>query len=187
MINDSVPGLLKLLFADLSHQHKLLGGERSDPEWRLWFAILSPRFIPVLLYRLAYKCQSLRLGLLARGFSLANFLLFGIEIAGKCRIGPGLFFPHTQGTVIGAIAIGDNAIIYHGVTLGAKDLDFTYDSSHRPIIGDNVMIGAGAKVLGGIHVGDNVCIAANAVLLKTVPSNVVVAGIPARIVKTRDD
>jgi serine O-acetyltransferase len=119
-------------------------------------------------------------------FSLINFLFFGIEIAVACKIGPGLFFPHTHGTVIGAFTIGKNAVIYQGVTVGAKDLDFTYDAAHRPCIGDNVLLGAGAKVLGGIELGHSVTVAANAVLLSSVPDNVVVGGIPAKILKSRN-
>jgi len=118
---------------------------------------------------------------MARLFSLVNFLLFGIEIAINCPIGPGLFFPHTHGTVIGALRIGSNAIIYQGVTVGAKDLDFTYDELHRPVVGDNVLIGAGAKVLGGVRLGNDVRVAANAVVLKSVVDNVTVAGVPASV------
>lgn len=187
-MNDSKRHRLRdLLLADLLRQRQLFGAESPRQSWRLWLRMLSPRFVPVLLYRLAYKFQSIGLGWGARGISLVNFVFFGIEIATSCRIGPGLFFPHTQGTVIGAVSIGKNAVIYQGVTLGAKDLDFTFDNSHRPTIGDDVVIGAGAKVLGGLGVGNNVRIAANAVLLISVPSNVVVAGVPARVVKSRGD
>lgn len=179
-------GLRQLIVADITRQHELFGKLLPLRGAKLWLSMLSPRFIPVLLCRLAYKFQKKGLKIPARFFSLLNFFLFGIEIAAVCKIGPGLFFPHTHGTVIGAMSIGKNAVIYQGVTLGAKDLDFTYDFAHRPSIGDNVLIGSGAKILGGVQLGDNVTVAANAVLLQSVPSNVIVGGIPAKIIKNRN-
>ncbi|MDY7561395.1 DapH/DapD/GlmU-related protein [Pseudomonas sp. CCC3.2] len=176
----------KLLLADIVRQRELFGDFSPLRGVRPWLSMVSPRFAPVLLFRLSYKCQVQDFRLFSRFFSMLNFMIFGIEIASLCEIGPGLFFPHTQGTVIGAVSIGKNAVIYQGVTLGAKDLDFTFDKLHRPCLGDNVIIGAGAKILGGVHLGDNVIVAANAVLLESVPSNVVVGGVPARIIKKRD-
>ncbi|MDR0276663.1 MAG: serine acetyltransferase [Paucimonas sp.] len=180
-------GLFRLLAMDARRHRELLGGQAEVSVPRLLLSMLSPRFAPVLLYRLAYACQRRHLSPLAKIFSLLNFMVFGIEIAVACRIGPGLFFPHTQGTVIGAYAIGSNAIIYQGVTVGARDLDFTYDEQHRPVLGDGVMLGAGAKVLGGIHLGNGVTVAANAVLLMSVPDDSVVGGIPAKILKKRNE
>lgn len=179
-------GLFRLLSMDARRHRELLGGSKDVSWFRLCLGMLSPRFAPVLLCRLAYACQRRRLSPVAKFFSLLNFMFFGIEIAVACKIGPGLFFPHTQGTVIGAYRIGSNAIIYQGVTVGARDLDFTYDEEHRPVLGDGVMLGAGAKVLGGIHLGDGVTVAANAVLLMSVPDHAVVGGIPAKILKTRN-
>jgi serine O-acetyltransferase len=179
------PGLRQLLTMDVQRHRELFGKRPLESKFKIWLSMFSPRFIPVLLCRLAYKSHMLGAGVLARIFSLLNFLLFGIEIATTCEIGPGLFFPHTHGTVIGAVSIGRNAIIYQGVTLGAKDLDFTYDASHRPVVGNDVFLGAGAKVLGGLKIGDNVAVAANAVLLESTPDDVVVGGIPAKIIKYR--
>jgi acetyltransferase-like isoleucine patch superfamily enzyme len=85
--------------------------------------------------------------------------------------------------VIGAIEIGGNVTIFQGVTLGAKNFDMKFSSKSRPHIGNNVTIGAGAKVLGGIKLGDNSTIAANAVVLSSVGKNLLVAGIPAKIIK----
>ena len=179
--------LSELLKLDLLRQCILLSGKNeggiTNKYW--WLKIFSPRFLPVLLYRLSYQFQQSKLGVLARFFSIINVVFFGIEISSRCKIGPGLFFPHTQGTVLGAISIGDNAVIYHGVTLGAKNLDFTYDALHRPLIGNNVVIGAGAKVLGGIHVEDNVIIGANSVVTKSIAGNQTVAGNPAKIIESR--
>lgn len=180
-------GLGRLLIMDVSRHRQLLGGKANASRARLLLSMLSPRFAPVLLYRLAYACHRAHLAPLAKAFSLFNFMLFGIEIAVACRIGPGLFFPHTQGTVIGAMSIGRNAVIYQGVTLGARDLDFTYDAAHRPVVGDDVMLAAGAKVLGGIRIGNGVTVAANGVLLMSVPDYAVVGGVPAKILKQRDE
>lgn len=147
--------------------------------------MLAPRFLPVALCRLAHALHRWRLGPLARLVSLLNFFLFGIEIAVRCPIGPGLFFPHTQGTVIGAWSIGSNATIFQGVTLGARELDFTYTEGSRPVLGDGVTLGAGAKVLGGVVLADGVRVGANAVVIDSLPAGSVAVGVPARPVGGR--
>jgi serine O-acetyltransferase len=146
---------------------------------------LSPRFVPVLLARTAHKLHLLGLSPVARAVSLINFLLFGIEIAVRCPIGPGLILPHTHGTVIGANSIGADATIFQGVTLGAKEVDFGYAQEARPTVGDGVVIGSGAKVLGGLTIGDGVRIGANSVVLRTVPANCLVVGVPGQVVEKR--
>jgi serine O-acetyltransferase len=112
-------------------------------------------------------------------FSILNFIIFGIEVSPRCHIGKGLFLPHSQGTVIGAYSIGENATIYQGVTLGARELDFGYSKEVRPVVGNGVTVGAGAKVLGGITLGDQCKVGANAVVLKSVAAGRSVVGIPA--------
>jgi serine O-acetyltransferase len=107
-------------------------------------------------------------------------VLFGLEVALRCEIGPGIFFPHPSGTVIGASSIGRNVTIFQGATLGARELDMGFDANLRPRIGDNVVIGSGAKILGGVHVGDSAVVGANAVVLETVESGATVVGIPAQ-------
>ena len=171
-----------LLRADLLRQHVLLHGEgaASPSGWRLWVSVASPRFIPVFLCRLAYALYCRRLGPLAKMVSLINFFAFGIEISIRCPIGPGLFLPHTQGTVIGAWRIGSNATIFQGVTLGAKEIDFTYAENSRPKVGDGVTIGSGAKVLGGITLADRVRVGANSVVLSDIPEGALAVGAPAR-------
>jgi len=175
-------GLLGLLRADLLRQWTLAHGSNvhSPSVLRLVLIIVSPRFQPVLLCRLAYQCDRLGLSPIAKAFSFLNFLLFGIEIATRCPIGPGLFLPHTQGTVIGALSIGANATIYQGVTLGAKEVDFHYSEASRPIIGDGVIIGSGAKVLGGVTIGDRVRIGANAVVNRSAKADTLLVGVPAK-------
>jgi serine O-acetyltransferase len=176
--------LFEFLAADLRRADALLCGTTRDVSGvKLWFSVLSPRFVPVLLCRTAYFFYCHKLTAIAKCFSLLNFFCFGIEIAIQCRVGKGLFLPHTQGTVIGAYSIGENATIFQGVTLGARELDFSYLESSRPIIGDNVTIGSGAKVLGGVKLGDGSRIGANAVVLESVPPYVVAVGVPARVTK----
>ncbi len=175
--------LLTYLAADLRRTRVLLNGSADGVSGlRLWLGVLSPRFVPVLLCRLAHSFYRLKLGLFAKTVSLLNFFLFGIEIAVRCPIGKGLFLPHTQGTVIGAWSIGENATIFQGVTLGAKELDFSYQESSRPTVGDGVTIGAGAKVIGGLVLGSDSRVGANAVVLNDVAPGSLVVGIPAKVV-----
>lgn len=176
--------LLPYLAADLRRARLILHGVTGDVSGvRLWFGVLSPRFVPVLLCRLAHCFYHLRLGPVAKVVSLLNFFLFGIEIAVRCPIGPGLFLPHTQGTVIGAWRVGSNATIFQGVTLGAREVDFSYSEQSRPIVGDGVTIGSGAKVLGSLYIGDGARIGANSVVLNSIPSQALAVGAPARIVQ----
>jgi serine O-acetyltransferase len=175
--------LLSYLAADLRRSRVLLNGSADGVSGlRLWLGVLSPRFVPVLLCRLAHSFYRLKLGPIAKAVSLLNFFLFGIEIAVRCPIGKGLFLPHTQGTVIGAWSIGENATIFQGVTLGAKELDFSYQESSRPTVGNSVTIGAGAKVIGGLVLGSDSRVGANAVVLNNVALGSLVVGIPAKVV-----
>jgi serine O-acetyltransferase len=113
---------------------------------------------------------------------MLNVLVFGIEVSPQVQIGGGLFLPHTVGTVIGAARIGDNCTILQGVTLGTSEPDMGFTVSARPIVGDHVLIGAGAKVIGRVMVGDYAKIGANAVVLCDVPTYALAVGVPARIV-----
>lgn len=178
--------LRSTLLGDLARRNRLLGLERPVQGWMSVIATLfSARSLPVILVRLAQYFAQRKLPFLAKAISSVNFVLFGLEVAVNCPIGSGLFFPHTQGTVIGAARIGENAIIYHNVTLGARELDFGYSPSSRPIVGNGVLIASGAKILGPVTIGDNAIIAANAVVLTDVPAGATVAGVPARVVRQR--
>jgi serine O-acetyltransferase len=176
--------LFDFIRADLRRQKSILKPlEKNDSSgFTLFIGILAPRFIPVLICRIAHFFYIHKLAPIAKVFSLLNFFFFGIEIAVRCHIGPGLFFPHTQGTVIGAWSIGSNATIFQGVTLGAREIDFSYEEHSRPVIGNNVTIGSGAKVLGGVEICDNARVGANSVVLKSVPANSLAVGAPARVV-----
>ena len=135
----------------------------------------------VLAYRVAHKLQKNGFEITARAVSQGAKLLTGIEIHPGAEIGRGLFIDHGSGVVIGETAIiGDNCTIYQGVTLGGTGKQC---GKRHPTLGDNVIVGAGAKLLGNFTVGDNSKIAAGAVVLKDVPANCTAVGIPAHIVK----
>jgi serine O-acetyltransferase len=173
--------LLGLLRMDVGRQYYFAGSTRSRfTAWDVFKALFSPRFIPVVLYRLSFWCARHHLRFLGKIFSLENFVFFGLEIGIDCEIGPGLYFPHTSGTVIGAKRIGANAVIYHNVTVGAKIPDLAYDVSLRPEIGDDVFLGAGAKIIGPIVLGNGVVVAANSVVIHSIPADSLVTGIPGR-------
>lgn len=115
-----------------------------------------------------------------------NMLLFGLEISPRCEIGPGIFLPHTYGTVIGAARVGKNVTVFQGVTVGAKELDMRFNKSLRPDIGDFVTLGSGCKVLGAVSIGSNVVVGANAVVTRSIHPNSTVAGIPARLIEREE-
>lgn len=130
---------------------------------------------------LAHRLWKMKLHTLARFWAHIGRLATGIEIHPEARIGRNLFIDHGMGVVIGQTAtIGNNVTLYHGVTLGGKGGDAAGSKRH-PDIGDNVVIGAGAQVLGAISVGDDSAVGANAVVTSNVPPCVIVTGIPARI------
>lgn len=132
-------------------------------------------------YRLAHWFYKRKMLTIARIISQLARFWTGIEIHPGATIGKGLFIDHGMGVVIGETAeIGDNCLIYQGVTLGGTGKE---KGKRHPTLGDNVMVGAGAKVLGPFKIGNNVKIAANAVVLEEIPDNCTAAGIPARIVR----
>lgn len=174
------------VLADVGRQWEASGRPGSPRRWRdVLTQVGNLRFWPVFLYRLGRGCEQRGFGAGARVCSALNQLLFGVEIALRLDIGPGLYFPHSQGIVLGATAIGRDATIYHGVTLGAQTLDVGYDPGRRPTVGDGVVLAAGAKVLGGVTVGDGAVVAANAVVVHDVEPRTVVGGIPAGVIGTR--
>jgi serine O-acetyltransferase len=178
--------LKQLLYSDLARQYELERRPVSRPGFfSILQRLLHHRFLPIVLCRMSRAALLRKLPAVSRLLSYLNLVLFGLEVAPRCEIGPGIFFPHPAGTVIGAWRIGSNVTIFQGVTLGAKELDMGFDVGLRPEVGDNVVIGAGAKILGGIHVGDNVIIGANSVVVESIESGRTVVGIPARSVGKR--
>ena len=135
----------------------------------------------ILSHRLAHKLQNDKHYFSARLVSQVSRHFTGIEIHPGATIGKGFFIDHGMGVVIGETAeIGDNCTIYQGVTLGGTGKDV---GKRHPTLGDNVMVGAGAKVLGPVKIGSNSKIAANAVVLHPVPDNSTAVGIPAKVVR----
>jgi len=139
---------------------------------------LYPSFWAILNHKLAHKLYKSKRYFLARFVSQISRSLTGIEIHPGATIGKGLFIDHGMAVVIGETCeIGDNVLIYQGVTLGGTGKD---TGKRHPTIGNNVMIGSGARILGPITVGNNVKIGSGSVVLKNVPDNVTAVGIPAR-------
>ncbi len=156
-----------------------------DPAARNAFDVLTtyPGFHALLFHRLAGRLWRWRLRWLARIVALISRWLTGIEIHPGARIGRRFFIDHGMGVVIGETAdIGDDVTLYHGVTLGGT----SWQSGKRhPTLGDDVVVGAGAKLLGPIRVGGGARIGSNAVVLKDVPEGATMVGIPARQVGAR--
>lgn len=178
--------LKHLLLADLARHWRAAGStDTPTSTGQIIRSLTNHRYLPVVLFRLAQSMQSGPLRPLALLLSLVNQVVFGVEIALRSEIGPGLYFPHTGGIVLGAERIGANATIYHGVTVGAADLDVAFTEGKRPRLGDEVVVAAGAKVLGGLSVGDRAVIGANAVVVRDVAAGEVVGGIPARHIGDR--
>ncbi|MDD5504921.1 MAG: serine O-acetyltransferase [Candidatus Omnitrophica bacterium] len=135
----------------------------------------------IILFRIAHFFYSLKVPLLPRFISQAARFMTGIEIHPGAVIGKGLFIDHGMGVVIGqTTVIRDNVTIFQGVTLGGTGKE---KGKRHPNIEDNVVIGAGAKVLGNITIGANSYIGANAVVIKDVPENSTIVGVPGRITK----
>lgn len=150
---------------------------RSDLEILLTYSGLHA----VLIYRAAHRLYINQYKTAARVLSQIGRLLTGIEIHPGAKIGKRLFIDHGAGVVIGeTTVIGDDCLLYQGATLGGTGKD---KGKRHPTLGNNVLVGAGARVLGPFKVGDNAKIAANAVVLEAVPANATAVGVPARIVR----
>ncbi len=152
---------------------------------RLEVVLAYPGFHALLGYRLAHALWRRRFKLVARIISYGARILTGIEIHPGAEIGRGFFIDHGMGVVIGETSvIGDNVTLYQGVTLGGTSLE---PGKRHPTLGENVIVGAGAKVLGPITLGDGVRVGSNAVVVKDVAAGTVVVGIPAKAVTKRSE
>ena len=154
---------------------------KNDPAARskIEVLLLYQSIHVLIFYRIANRLYRFKLFFLARLISQLGRFFTGIEIHPGAKIGKGLFIDHGMGVVIGEPAeIGDNVTIYHGVTLGGTGKE---KGKRHPTVGNNVIIGCGAKVLGPINIGDEAKIGANAVVLKDVPQGKTVVGIPGVI------
>jgi serine O-acetyltransferase len=160
---------------------------REDPAARSVFEILLcyPGLHAILLHRLAHRIYQWEIPLLPRLISQTSRLLTGIEIHPGAQIGRRFFIDHGMGVVIGQTAIvGDDCLLYQGVTLGGTGKE---KGKRHPTLGNHVVVGTGAKVLGNITIGDHVRIGAGSVVLKNVPDHSTVVGIPGRVVRTRGE
>jgi serine O-acetyltransferase len=156
--------------------------KERDPAARGTLEILLcyPGFHALVLHRISHRLWGLGLPLLPRLLSQLGRSLTGVEIHPGARIGRGVFIDHGMGVVVGETAVvGNNCLLYQGVTLGGTGKD---SGRRHPTLDDNVVVGAGAKVLGAIHVGSNTRIGAGSVLLRDVAPNSTVVGIPGRVV-----
>jgi serine O-acetyltransferase len=175
--------LLKTVLVSVIFYCEIKSAQKRDPAAKsfLEIVLLYQGLHALVVYRMAHQLYRMRLYLPARYLSQAARFFNGIEIHPGAKIGRGLFIDHGMGVVIGETAIiGENVLLYQGVTLGGTGL--AHEKRH-PTIGNNVVIGAGAKVLGNITVGDNSYIGANAVVIKDVPVNSTVVGVPGRVTK----
>ena len=155
----------------------------KDPAAKnIWYVILLYQGFHVLIfYRIGHFLYRHKLYFIARLISQLGRFITGIEIHPGAKIGRRLFIDHGMGVVIGETAsIGNDCTIYHGVTLGGTGKD---KFKRHPDLGNRVMVGCGAKILGPIKIGNNVKIGANSVVTKQIPNNVTVVGIPGKIVE----
>ncbi|MBD0315985.1 MAG: serine O-acetyltransferase [Nitrospiraceae bacterium] len=142
-------------------------------------------FHALLAYRIAHWLRMHGVAFFPRLISQCARWVTGIEIHPSAKIGAGFFIDHGMGVVIGETAeVGDYVTLFQGVTLGGTGKE---RGKRHPTLGNHVVVGAGAKILGGIKIGDNVKIGANSVVLKNVPPNSTVIGVPARIIKSQGE
>ena len=154
--------------------------KRRDPAAKSALDVIFsyPGFHAIMIYRLTHLIWKVKLRFIARWISQIGRFLTGIEIHPGAKIGDNLFIDHGMGVVIGETAtIGDNVTIYHGVTLGGVS---SKEEIRHPQVGDNVIIGSGAQVLGPVQVNHGARVGSNAVVVKDVPPNATMVGVPAR-------
>ncbi len=169
--------MLKNLFDDID------SFKARDPACRsrIEVILLYPGYKAIRKYRKAHWFYTHNMFFLARAVSQSASRKTGIEIHPGAEIGKRFFIDHGTGIVIGETAIiGDDVTIYQGVTLGGTGKD---TGKRHPTLGNNIMVGAGAKVLGPVNVGDNTNIASGAVVLSDIPENSTAVGVPARVVR----
>ncbi len=160
---------------------------KRDPAARSTLELLTvyPGLHALAMHRLSNRFWRWRLRWLARALSQLSRLLTGIEIHPGARIGRRFFIDHGMGVVIGETAeIGDDCTLYHGVTLGGTSW---HREKRHPTLGNNVVVGAGAKILGPITIGNNARIGSNSVVVRDVPAGATVVGIPGRVIGPKKD
>ncbi|MBM3250020.1 MAG: serine O-acetyltransferase [Candidatus Omnitrophica bacterium] len=175
--------LLKLVLIWVFFKEDIRAAKKRDPAARnpLEILLLYQGLHALIAHRIAHFFYKAHMFFLARLISQFSRWMTGIEIHPGATIGNRFFIDHGMGVVIGETAIvGDDVLLYQGVTLGGTGLE---KGKRHPTIGNNVVVGTGAKILGNITVGDNSYIGANAVVIRDVPANSTVVGVPGRITK----
>ncbi|MDD5129648.1 MAG: serine O-acetyltransferase [Candidatus Omnitrophica bacterium] len=175
--------IIKLVLISIFFYADIRAAQKKDPAAKSFLEIilLYPGLHALIYYRIAHVFYKVHLFFLARLLSQVARFFTGIEIHPGARIGKRFFIDHGFGVVIGETTIiGDDVLLYQGSTLGGTGI---VKGKRHPTIGNNVVVGAGAKVLGNIVIGDNSYIGANAVVVKDVPPNSTVVGVPGRITK----
>ncbi|MBF0387615.1 MAG: serine O-acetyltransferase [Candidatus Omnitrophica bacterium] len=177
-------GLLVFWLVILVFFHKDIKAiQERDPAARseLEVALLYSGLHAVVFHRLAHWLWLMKVPLLPRAISQVARIFTGIEIHPGAVIGDGLLIDHGTGVVIGETAVvGNNVTLYQGVTLGGTGKE---SGKRHPTLGDNIVVGAGAKILGNIVIGDHTYVGANAVVLQSVPPNATVVGVPGYVTK----
>ncbi|HDO23476.1 MAG TPA: cysteine--tRNA ligase, partial [Nitrospirae bacterium] len=171
------------IFSDIKKDYRAVFSK--DPAVRGPFEVITsyPGFHAILSHRFIHLLWRMKIPLIPRIMSHIARFFTGIEIHPGARIGGGFFVDHGMGVVIGETTeIGRNCLLYQGVTLGGTGKE---KGKRHPTLGDSVVVGAGAKVLGAIRIGDYVKIGANAVVLKSVPDHSIVVGVPGRVIKKK--
>ncbi len=170
--------LISVLFAA-----EIQGAKDRDPAATsvVEILLLYPGLHAIIAHRLAHWVWQKKIPFFPRLISQISRFFTGIEIHPGAQIGRGLFIDHGMGVVIGETAIvGDNVVLFQGVTLGGTGKE---TGKRHPTLRDNIVVGAGAKILGNIEVGSNAYVGANAVVIKNVPPNTTVVGVPGRITR----
>lgn len=180
-------GIIKILLISIIFRPEIRACFERDPAavsyWEVLFTYSGLHAI--IFHRLARALLKMRIPLLPRFLSQLARHITGTEIHPGAKIGKGLFIDHGMGVVIGETSVlGDNVSLFQGVTLGGTGRE---RGKRHPTLGNNVVVGAGAKILGNITIGDNVQVGANAVVIRSVPPDCTVVGIPGRIAKRKGE
>lgn len=175
--------LIKKVFSQIKEDIETIYAKDPAAENILEVLFCYPGLHALILHRFAHKLDYWKIPLIPRIISNISRFFTGIEIHPKARIGRRFFIDHGMGVVIGATTIiGDDVLLYQGVTLGGTGNEH---GKRHPTLGDNIVVGSGAKVLGNIEIGSNSRIGAGSVVVDSVPENSTVVGIPGRIVRQK--
>ncbi len=177
--------MVRQMFAAIREQIDTIIREDPAAQSTVEIILLYPGFHAILLHRLAHALFKSKVPFFPRLVSQLSRFFTGIEIHPGATIGRRFFIDHGTGVVIGETTeIGDDVIIYQGATLGGTGKE---KGKRHPTIGNRVVIGSGAKILGNISIGDDVKVGAGSVVIKPVPGNSTVVGVPGRVVRSRSD